>query len=535
MLVTTPARAQSSGEPSSIERTVPTVGTTDPERTSTAVSVDPDRVERARFDGTFVLGAVVINGATVFTSETLAADFEPLLASAIGEQQLDEIVARITRRYRTAGYLLSYATLPAQDVKSGIVRIDVVEGFVADIRFEGAGRELAALRAIASPLLADRPLRSATLERALGLLRDVPGAAVTDVRISRSDRDAGGHALTIVIARDAERALLYADNRGTINGARARLYSSFSRASTLLPGDQLQLNLFAIPGHGYRFFYGQALASASVGHDGLRLGGAISLGDQRVGSGDDRSDGASRNLSAQVSYPFAKSRQLSVTGRLALNDWRSIDRNDIDLVQRDRLRAARLIVDVSHAAASRIDAQIVLSQGIGFDKATRKGDPIASRSDASGRFTKFNVDLQGTWALSKGISMRASVTGQYSTRPLLSVEEYALGGNRIGRGYDFNALTGDHGFGGAVELGYRVGNIAHGPQHIELFAFGDGGAVYQSGRRGGTDRRQGLASIGAGGRFSVLGLAFTAEIGQPLVAVAGARSARGFISVAKAF
>ena len=534
MLATTPARAQSSGEPSSIERTVPTVGTKEPERTSTSVSVDPERAERARFDGTFVLGAVVINGATVFTSKTLAADFEPLLASAIGEQQLDEIVGRITRRYRAAGYLLSYATLPAQDIKSGIVRIDVVEGFVADVRFEGAGRELAALRAIASPLLADRPLRSNTLERVVGLLRDVPGAAVAEVRISRSVSAAGGHALTVVIARDAERALLYADNRGTIDGARARLYSSFSRASTLLPGDQLQLNLFAIPGHGYRFLYGQALASAPLGHEGLRLGGAISLGDQRVGSGTDRSDGASRNLTAQISYPFVKRRQLSVTGRIALNDWRSIDRNDDALFQRDHLRAARLIVDGSHVAASRIDAQLVLSQGIGFDKATRKGDPLASRNDASGRFTKFNFDLQGTWPLSKSISMRASLTGQYSTRPLLSIEEYALGGNRIGRGYDFNALTGDHGFGGAVELGNRVGNIAHGPQQIELFVFGDGGAVFQSGRSG-INRRQSLASIGAGGRFSVLGLAFTAEIGVPLVAVNGARSARGFISVAKAF
>ena len=193
-----------------------------------------------------------------------------------------------------------------------------------------------------------------------------------------------------------------------------------------------------------------------------------------------------------------------------------------------------MIVDGSHVAASRIDAQLVLSQGIGFDKATRKGDSLASRNDASGRFTKFNFDLQGTWPLSKSISMRASLTGQYSTRPLLSIEEYALGGNRIGRGYDFNALTGDHGFGGAVELGNRVGNIAHGPQQIELFVFGDGGAVFQSGRSG-INRRQSLASIGAGGRFSVLGLAFTAEIGVPLVAVNGARSARGFISVAKAF
>ncbi len=458
-----------------------------------------------------------------------------MLASAIGEKQLNEIVGRITRRYRDAGYLLSYAMLPPQDIRSGIVRIEVIEGFVADVQFDGAGREKEALQAITSRLLADRPLRSGTLERVIGLLRDFPGDSVTDVRISRSQRDAGSHALTIVVARDAQRALVYADNRGSIEGARARLYSTASVASALLPGDELQINLFAIPGDQFHFLYGQGLFSAPVGNDGLRIGAAISLGDQRLGSGGDRRDGLSRNLVAQLSYPLLKSRSLSITGKFALNDWRSIDRNGGTIVQRDRLRAARLYLDVKSIGTSVFDLQLSISQGLGFDGATRRGDPLSSRSDASGHFTKINLEAHGARALSEKLRVRGNIVAQYSTKPLLSIEEFALGGNRVGRAYDFNAITSDHGFAGGIELIYLAGDLPFGVKRLEPFAYVDGGVGIQNGRPVDVDRRQWLASIGAGTRFVLCGLSISAEVGIPVARLGRSGSARGFVSIAKSF
>ncbi len=506
-----------------------------PEREAATVTVEPDKAEGARFDGTFVLGAVVINGSTVFSSETLAQDFEPLLASSIGQEQLNDIVERITRRYRDTGYLLSYAMLPPQDVKSGIVRIDVVEGFVSGVQFEGAGRETPALKAITSRLSADRPLRDSTLERVIGLLRDVPGTAVTDVRISRSQREPGRHELTIVIARDTHRALIYGDSRGTTKGARARVYSAMSSASLLLPGDQWQINLFAIPGDRFHFLYGQALASAPIGNDGVRLGGAVSFGDQRLGSGEDRRDGISRNLMAQVSYPFLKSRTLSITGKVALNDWRTTDRNRGPIVQRDRLRAARVYLDIKSVGTSQLDVQLSMSQGLGFDAATRRGDPLSSRIDASGRFTKFNFEVQSSHALSEKLRMRGNVIGQYSTKPLLSIEEFALGGNRVGRAYDFNSITGDHGLGGALEIGYQIGDLTRSIRQVEPFIYGDGGVGIQSGHPVDVDRTQWLASFGAGARFVLYGFAVSAELGIPLAKVKDSGSVRAFVSIAKSF
>lgn len=485
--------------------------------------------------GRFILGAVNIDGASVFGSDILAQDFESALASEVSESDLNAIADRITSRYRKAGYVLSYAMLPQQSIKSGIVRIRVVEGYIGEVRISGAGRTEDRLKAIAAPLLTDKPLRAKTLERVVGLLRDVPGVVVSDVTISRSQDDPARHTLTITASHDPASGLVFADNRKTIDAAHGRLYASGSLNSVLTAGDQYQLDLFAIPGDGYRYLYGQFAASFPLSHDGLRLGLSASYGDQRQTFANLEFDGPSRNLAMQLSYPIVRSQALTAVARLSVNDWRSTGDFAGFLIQRDRLRAVRVSLDLTRVATTRIDAQISFSHSLDFAAGTQLGDPRASRPDASSHFGKVNVDVQITRPLSELITLRVSAVGQYATRPLLSVEEFALGGSRIGRAYDFNALTGDHGIGGSVELGYRISDPPIGLKQVELYGYADGGAVYQSGNASGLPHGQGLASLGGGARFSLFGISFSAELGVPLKKMNAGRSVRGFGSIAKAF
>ncbi len=48
--------------------------------------------------------------------------------------------------YRDAGYHLSRAIVPAQDLKNGRVRIQVIEGKIADIVLKGNGAEQFGIR-----------------------------------------------------------------------------------------------------------------------------------------------------------------------------------------------------------------------------------------------------------------------------------------------------------------------------------------------------------------------------------------------------
>ena len=46
----------------------------------------------------------------------------------------------VTRFYQENGYPVARAVLPAQKVEKGMVRIEVIEGRVGDVRFEGNRR-----------------------------------------------------------------------------------------------------------------------------------------------------------------------------------------------------------------------------------------------------------------------------------------------------------------------------------------------------------------------------------------------------------
>ncbi len=526
--------AQTTADPSAIERTIP--------RETTQKSVDPtlktslpDVESGPAIQGSFVLGAVHISGATVFSMAQLAADYEPYLATVVDDARLKEIVTKITAHYHAAGYPLAFAMLPAQNVRAGVIQINVIEGSVHAVDIEGAGDDKHALEAIAAPLLDEKPLSTKTLERVLGLIRDLPGFYIADVRVGRDENVLANHRLTIHVVKDAIRALAYTDNRGTVPGTRARFYSSLGLASLMTTGDDFRLNGFAIPGDAFHYLYGQAAYSLPLGRNGLALDLSGSYGDQHQRALSATVDGTSTNVLAQLRYPILRSRALTVVAKLAVNDWYSVSRHDVTRIQRDRLRVARLGIGITQVTAGQINADFWLAQGLGFDASTRPGDPLASRPDAGGKFTKANFTLEATQPFGSNVTMRARLAGQYSSRPLLSVEEFALGGSQIGRAYDFNSLTGDHGFGGAVEIGYRIEDPGGALKQVEFFSFVDGGAVFQDSNSISLDRHKGLASMGGGARFAVMGISVSAEAGLPLFAIAGRDGLQAFLSASKAF
>jgi len=528
--------ASAQADPGSVERTIPKLEVKPAPGSSQVAARVVSRQQNARIGGTFVLGAVNIEGATVFSSAELAQSFEPYLASRVGQAELDKIAADITDRYRRAGYLLSYAVLPAQSVASGIVNIRVVEGFIADVHVEGDARAAEAVRAVAAELREDRPLRTSALERVLGIIRDMPGVTVRDTRISRSPADPARHELTIFVGGDRVRGLAYSDNRGTIAGARVRGYSSFSIGSLAFPGDQAQLDLFTIPGDDFRYFYGQAKASVPLNADGLRFTAAASRGQQfqRIAGPDIH--GKSRQLVAELSYPFAKARTLALVGHVSVGDWMSAEKRQGSLIQRDRLQLARAWIEVTRATNRfRLDGRFGISQGLDLGSGTERGDPLATRPSGSAKFTKFNADVQVVAPLTKKLFLRVDSSAQYSTKPLLASEEFALGGSRIGRAFDFNTVTGDHGVGGMVELSYQLGSIKNAPKGLELFTYADGGGAFRKHASPGLPHEQWLASAGAGGRFTALGMIWSGEVGVPLKHSRSNQHPRVFFSVVRTF
>ncbi len=393
-----------------------------------------------------------------------------------------------------------------------MVRLSVVEGRIGEVRVVGGGTAERAIEAIAQPLVKSGPIRNSELERAIGLIRDIPGITVTDVAVMRSDIEAGLYMLKISIARSRVQAFAYADNRGTGSIGRSRIYNSFALASLAVNGDELKLDLFAMPGGRSHNLYGQAAAGVPLTRSGARLQLSASRGDQYLRA-DERFDGCSDNISAQLSYPFLRSRALSFSGKMSLTDWRTIGTHAHRRLLRDRLRVARFGFEFSKEGKTSLQGEMIFSRGLDFSAMTRVGDSLASRGDASGRFAKAAFTLQAAHQLDDRLTLRAVVMGQYSDRPLLSAEEFSLGGNRLGRAYRFNERTGDRGGGGGLELSYSLGNSKGCSK--ELFGFVDGGVAVDMKSATTAKRSHSLASAGVGARFSIAGVTASAELAVP--------------------
>ena len=107
------------------------------------------------------------------------------------------------------------------------------------------------------------------------------------------------------------------------------------------------------------------------------------------------------------------------------------------------------------------------------------------RADGSRR------QLFGSW-----VQARLRAAGQYSIEPIISNEQFAIGGASTVRGYLEAAELGDVGFTGSFEFGLQPRRLMSERLLAEGFLFFDAGIVAQLEPLPGEDRRVDLSSAG---------------------------------------
>ncbi|ALK09643.1 ShlB/FhaC/HecB family hemolysin secretion/activation protein [Blastochloris viridis] len=142
------------------------------------------------------------------------------------------------------------------------------------------------------------------------------------------------------------------------------------------------------------------------------------------------------------------------------------------------------------------------------------------RYKATGNFSVLKADLSQTVELPHGFQLFGKAQGQASDQPLVSSEQFSVGGLDTVRGYLESETVGDYGAAGTIELRspdlvalfrdtFKPETPADGPQiqlfnEMRLFAFGDRGvtAIYEPLPE--QDDKFDLASYGFGTRFRAL-------------------------------
>jgi len=104
----------------------------------------------------FVLHRISITGATAIPHDRLVTAYQPYLGKTVSQADLIAMAAAVSDVYRAAGFHLSRAIVPPQDIKDGLLRVQVIEGSITEVALKGEGAEQFGIRPMLNAVVAER-------------------------------------------------------------------------------------------------------------------------------------------------------------------------------------------------------------------------------------------------------------------------------------------------------------------------------------------------------------------------------------------
>ncbi|HEY4215348.1 MAG TPA: ShlB/FhaC/HecB family hemolysin secretion/activation protein [Steroidobacteraceae bacterium] len=416
------------------------------------------------------------------------ADAEAILDAAKESQpaggysinQLQGVAAKVATYYRDHGYILAQAFVPEQQVANGEVLVQVLEGRLGGIQVEGNKDYRAQILMRPFKSLVGAPVEKDDIESALLTLTNYPG--ITAFGVLGSGHDVGTTNLTLRVQNeDRFRLETVVDNHGSQFAGEYRGQVTFTYNDPLHMADKLQLvGLYAMDsdsrsGHGWYggIDYDIPLFSPRDSLRFLHLTNTYNVGAASEVVPTD-SDGRTRVDEIGYRHDFQPTRLGTASLGLAFNVKSSTFNSPPTTVFDDKLTTAR-----ADFQWDRVDTRFqgvnkfALSYTHGFkDLFGSLGDYDpnatggASRQDATGEFNKVAAQLQRLQHLTQYTSLILRVDAQYSPDPLVSLEQFSLGGPDSVRAYPVSEFLAESGGVATVEL------TAGAPGFARLPAFG---------------------------------------------------------------
>lgn len=457
-----------------------------------------------------------VEGSTVFSQAALAAIYAPYLGKETTVDVIWTVANAITAKYRAAGYFLSRAYVPAQEVSSGAPIIQIIEGYIGETvlsAFENGYHDIhhAAIDRAFDRIRRQRPISAEVLERELLLLNDLPGLSFQSVLEPAESQDQAAVRLALIAHEKPGTTVLSADNAGSRYLGPYQFSASWR--GSLLPLQETLVTAVSAP-------IGNEMKALSAEHrftlstrSNVYIQGAFS--DAAPGYFLRPQDITSRSFSAGAGVNYQLIRQRS--HNLSLQGGFNLRNSDSDIINatlsKDRVRTihASLFWNAQDSWQGYNDLSLGLTQGLGVLGSSKAGDINASRQSAAPDFTKAQFSYARVQHLSGDWSGVLSLSGQKASRSLYSSEEFGYGGTSLGRAYDTSEIVGDDGLSGGIEARYQ-GMKRLGAFQPLPYGFYDIGKVWN--KNAGQDKSASGSSAGMGlylqGDHGFFGNAFAA-------------------------
>jgi hemolysin activation/secretion protein len=424
---------------------------------------------------------VVVRGNEALTAAALAPFTAGLEHRTATLATIEEARFGTLRAYREAGYAYVAVAAGLTPLPGGAAEltIEVTEGFVSEVKLDGEiGPAATQVLRFLDPLVGQRPITTAALERALLLASDIPGVVVRGL-LRPLPGTPGALQLLVQLQRNAVSGFLNVDNRGySATGAWQGLLVAGANSFTSF-GERTEIAGLHGESNNQNFIQGSE--EFFIGGSGLRM--RIYGGAGRATPGSTLAAIGYRGdtwlAGAALAYPVIRSRplNLSVTGQF--DAFESTVNTNLTAngtsqpMTRDSVRAIRIGAEgslrdallgrwLAPGTVAINFATIRVSQGVQWLGASEAGSPTVSRVSSDFGFTKLNGELTRQQPLFRPwdgvmVAIQGTLAGQYSGNILPPSEKFYLGGARIGRGFYAGQVSGDSGYGYSIEVQLNTG------------------------------------------------------------------------------
>ncbi|WP_442045443.1 ShlB/FhaC/HecB family hemolysin secretion/activation protein [Novosphingobium sp. YAF33] len=452
------------------------------------------------------------------------------IGAPLNRDNLQKIANAISTTYGQSDIAFFAVSIPQQVPTGGVLTVRVLEGRITRYTLDGKTRSTPTrlIDAQVKRLLRETPTHKSTIERTISLLRDIPGQTVQ--ASLKQTPTPGELALDLKVDRKQVDVTLNVNNNGIVNvttGVQTQLSAAVN--GVLREGDTTRFS-GNLPFNPDRYQFYSLSHATPIGSNGTTLG--VSGAYVRTKTRDLNIIGEAKQGGIAISHPLIRSYRRNLSLSLSLDGTNSTNYFLDTAFGGFKTRALRLgTVWSSIDKTGGYAISTSLSQGLDALGAR----PIEGYSDAS--FRKANVQLTAIKELTKAVSVKATLRGQYSGDRLPTTERFPLGGEGAGMAYRIGIITSDKAAAGSLELSWRVaGKPAGATRGLTVFAYTDGALAHSYERPAYRLAAQdfSLATAGAGVRVTpVKGWTATAQIAVPVKSPSEfySKKARFFFSV----
>ena len=489
----------------------------------------PDQPSRAAQNGVLIpVKRIDILGGSILTSAEIETLILPLQNKSVTLNQLQEVADKITQIYQDRNFITSRAVLAPQDIKNGVVTIQVREGALERVDVKRSGDVTGRLN---DNYIRDRILQSVStplnfthLEDALQLLRSDP--LIGDIRANLTTGSQANQSILQITFSEAKTLSIrpFFDNYGNVSTGIYRVGVNLQELNTTGIGDSTFVG-YTRSGSAdvYQLNYQYPLNPQAGTLSFNFSAGQNPITEKPFDTLNILTDSQTYELAYRQPLLRSPREEFAIVGSIAFENSGSYFGNrsfNFQNFKFDDGRSQSRVLRFSQDYLSRDPdgawvLRSTLNLGLNILGATIRND-----GSPDGRFFYWVGQVLRVQRLGNDKDTLAffRLNMQFSGDQLLSLNRFSIGGPQSIRGYRQNQLAGDSGLQASVEFQFPVARDEEGASIVKLLPFLEAGTIWNS--SGANSTAQSLFSIGLGATYQpIRNLVLRLDYGIPLVNV----------------